>query len=1010
MAVGDEPINFVLTGYLTEAAARNGDTSAALKVKSSEALVVHGLQAANYHFFTHEKYWFRIESNEPVLEFYIDWDDGEDNDPKGKANFSLVKFDNPQFVGIISHIFTRDKAHYPKIRVKSIDGYLSKFYTPNAAAGAEVGTGIDILQGETALAAGRNNKYRIEADSTGTERIPIFAPAPKSPIGILKSDKKRIYAGINNGYLVGKNGTFNGATVYLNAASSVETNRTAVLVRITHQTSGAGDITYTDLSFGGTSSISDVVSVLRIELLDHREASSTSNTNKLGIGEKIFLTADSTGLFTLGEVSLGNPIIELESPRHSVIFDATESYARTPDQSISYYYLDDGKGYYNQGGILDGAAFQAVSTSNISDEIQAGTKNYNKSLIGIWNESYSFEAFEHWCDDDGRFLPYQILARTQVETGATAVSAVDANATYIKSPIEHWIYDTYNVDAVAKNWVSSMKSSNLLAYKNMLDSDEWSNLYNNNSKIGQDPGASTPNAGTLLAGKYELSDGITNGAGRFGAGGAAKATITITDYTELNTGDKVNLIATDTTNYDFTNGDQSSVAGTWESTTSNNATATNLMNVINTSSGPSGTRFTATVNGAVVTATQATGGVAGNTTVTLTDTGTAGMSKTNFTSGPTTSLADTDNQNFLIIARDKKWDNQFWHIRRLMAKLTDAASTVKVGDKDAAHGHMNVRANLFYTASENSGSSPTYQWKPLKYVDLTKYENNDDTTWYKSGTWKWNMPDDWTKVDPGDIDDRFWPGGDFETGSQSFSSDEDVSSVSNAVTLNLTHSSAMTKTDFSGGSATFTIASQTGAYALSPSVLGPTANETFQIDATVNHGGIYGTHTVEGYNINASGYEVAMNYDLDVLHAADFPTDSDFPLSDGLSVITKSVNSYGFEIALNVTSSNFDSLAELDAPLYNYDDLPGGISLPVNDGFAVVQNATASNVVGKYFTFTSSTTDYYVWFRQAATREKSSFEFNLDASGEFGIICNGYCCFCSPTSTKSTSTICYSIR
>ena len=61
------------------------------------------------------------------------------------------------------------------------------------------------------------------------------------------------------------------------------------------------------------------------------------------------------------------------------------------------------------------------------------------------------------------------------------------------------------------------------------------------------------------------------------------------------------------------------------------------MNVINTSSGPAGTRFSATVLGAVVTITQNTVGVDGNTTVTLTDSGTAGMSLTNsFTGGITT--------------------------------------------------------------------------------------------------------------------------------------------------------------------------------------------------------------------------------------------------------------------------------------------------------------------------------------------------------------------------------------
>ncbi len=116
---------------------------------------------------------------------------------------------------------------------------------------------------------------------------------------------------------------------------------------------------------------------------------------------------------------------------------------------------------------------------------------------------------------------------------------------------------------------------------------------------------------------------------------AATATITITDYTELNAGDKVTLTATDDTSYDFTQGDQSSVNGTFEATTSNHATATNLMNIINTTSGPSGTRFTATVHAsnAVVTVTQASPGADGNTTVTLTDSGTAGMTKTNFSGG-----------------------------------------------------------------------------------------------------------------------------------------------------------------------------------------------------------------------------------------------------------------------------------------------------------------------------------------------------------------------------------------
>ena len=126
-------------------------------------------------------------------------------------------------------------------------------------------------------------------------------------------------------------------------------------------------------------------------------------------------------------------------------------------------------------------------------------------------------------------------------------------------------------------------------------------------------------------------NGVATSMGSFPA--EATATVTITDFTELNSTDKVNLIATDGTNYDFVNGDQSSVAGTWESATSNDQTATNLMNVINTSSGPAGTRFSASVVGAVVTITQNTGGPDGNTAITLTDADSVGMTKRDFTGG-----------------------------------------------------------------------------------------------------------------------------------------------------------------------------------------------------------------------------------------------------------------------------------------------------------------------------------------------------------------------------------------
>ena len=125
-------------------------------------------------------------------------------------------------------------------------------------------------------------------------------------------------------------------------------------------------------------------------------------------------------------------------------------------------------------------------------------------------------------------------------------------------------------------------------------------------------------------------------------GAKATGTVTITVFGNLDSTDKVTLIATDGNSYDFVNGDQSSVNGTWESATSNAQTATNLMNVINTSSGPAGTRFSASVDGAVVTITQNTEGTDGNTAITITDAGGVGMTADSAFTGGLSSLADND--------------------------------------------------------------------------------------------------------------------------------------------------------------------------------------------------------------------------------------------------------------------------------------------------------------------------------------------------------------------------------
>ena len=78
-------------------------------------------------YFIFEKYFYRIEANEPVLEFHIDWDDGEDNS-RAKRNVQVVKFDDPVNFCVVDHVYTTAGLKFPMFRVKSMEGFLSKWY------------------------------------------------------------------------------------------------------------------------------------------------------------------------------------------------------------------------------------------------------------------------------------------------------------------------------------------------------------------------------------------------------------------------------------------------------------------------------------------------------------------------------------------------------------------------------------------------------------------------------------------------------------------------------------------------------------------------------------------------------------------------------------------------------------------------------------------------------------------------------------------------------------------
>ena len=152
-------------------------------------------------YYIYNKYFYRIESNELVSEFHIDWDDGEDNS-LDKRNIEIIKLKTPAHFAVTSHIYTQAKRFFPLVRVKSTDGFLSKFYTNNSSDNDF--SGFAPVQKDSSnnntvtYSAGQNLFSQISLEKDGSDLIPHFLPSNLPPISMLKSDKSRVKTGIDN--------------------------------------------------------------------------------------------------------------------------------------------------------------------------------------------------------------------------------------------------------------------------------------------------------------------------------------------------------------------------------------------------------------------------------------------------------------------------------------------------------------------------------------------------------------------------------------------------------------------------------------------------------------------------------------------------------------------------------------------------------------------------------------------------------------------------------------------
>ena len=413
----------VIRVYNTEQTALDGATAGMIADSNddkfhdtnnnSEGKVANTENALPYHIY--ERYYYRIEANEPVSEFHIDWGDGEDySDEKG--NRQIIKFEEPQMYCVVDHVYTSSKEYYPLIRVKSVEGFLSKWYTHHENINKSA---LDpLLKLPPAVSShnttGQQSFERVSLNKVDTAHVPFFAPSNVPPVCVVKTDRKRIFSGIAN-HIITQN--FEGVSDYpLLYVYSESANVSAPDVKLTvrtddnhireyvvkgtnvvtktfwtdklssrpgdghylSRTNSSSELSKMAVPFGNYASngTNKVVELLRAELLN---VDTLTDTERIHI--KVFNSGTSFESKDISPdvnrsvcvLSNGNPIVDTTDPMFSANIDLSESFTKDPSKSISKYLIDDDTiGCYNY----------------VANQIFSGTSNSDVGNTFVYTSSF----------------------------------------------------------------------------------------------------------------------------------------------------------------------------------------------------------------------------------------------------------------------------------------------------------------------------------------------------------------------------------------------------------------------------------------------------------------------------------------------------------------------------------------------------------------------------------------------------------------------------------------------
>ncbi len=356
------------------------------------------------HYFTHKRYYYRVDSLTPSTEFYIDWDDGEDNTPQN-ANYSVQKFTYPTNTAIFEHTYTKHGQFFPLIRLTNAHGFKSKFYTNCEAPRSsyrELENFFDLTHIGQSASAPAQDKSIVSLDSAIYSRIPNFVPANYPPTAILKTDRNAVFSGIDNSissdsgidiadrrafcYIDGidlgirhASGISGGVYTIDNCLEVTYVNGNDEIIKETVSATTATGTTAASLvnamfpAAGAGYGLKEVLSVKLVNLTENQygDAGTGGKINAKITGlypdERIWIRlfddSDRTGTdndslqaFNSADahtankiypsfcyVSNGNPYVSTNEPKYYVSADGSESIPRNSNVDIYKYYLYDDK-------------------------------------------------------------------------------------------------------------------------------------------------------------------------------------------------------------------------------------------------------------------------------------------------------------------------------------------------------------------------------------------------------------------------------------------------------------------------------------------------------------------------------------------------------------------------------------------------------------------------------------------------------------------------------------------